>query len=73
MDIRNLPKLSKDHYPKKEELEAMTPEQKRLLLMQLKQEDTMYWQKEAPQIQVWAFRIGFIIFVVWGIWRILFR
>ncbi len=71
MNILDLPKLSKYEFPTKEELEVMTPEQKRLLLMQLKQEDTMYWQKEAAQIQVWVFRIGFFVFLIWGIWNLI--
>jgi hypothetical protein len=47
------------------ELEAMTPEQKRLLVIQLKQVETMEWQKVAAQIQVYSFVFGIIIAALW--------
>jgi uncharacterized membrane protein YkgB len=53
-DIPKLPLVISEEY------DNMTDEQKRTYLLQLKQEDTMEWQKLASQIYVYSFCIGII-------------
>jgi uncharacterized membrane protein YkgB len=53
-DIPKLPLITSEEY------DNMTDEQKRTYLLQLKQEDTMEWQKLASQIYVYSFCIGII-------------
>jgi len=53
-DIPKLPLITSEEY------DNMTDEQKRTYLLQLKQEDTMEWQKLALQIYVYCFCIGII-------------
>ena len=53
-DIPKLPLITSEEY------DNMTDEQKRTYLLQLKQEDTMEWQKLASQIYMYCFCIGII-------------
>ena len=53
-DIPKLPLITSEEY------DNMTDEQKRTYLLQLKQEDTMEWQKLTSQIYVYSFCIGII-------------
>jgi len=51
--------------PTQEEFDAMTNDQKRLVIIQLRQQDTMDWQKQAAVIQVYSFIIGLFVFIGW--------
>lgn len=57
MNNQDIPKLP---LATSEEYDNMTDEQKRTYLLQLKQEDTMEWQKQASQIYVYCFWISII-------------
>jgi hypothetical protein len=54
-DIPKLPLVTSEEY------NNMTDEQKRTYLLQLKQEDTMEWQKTQAQIYMYCFWISVVI------------
>jgi hypothetical protein len=49
----------------KEESMLMTPNEKRMTIIQFKQEDTMFWQKLVCQIQVVLYCISIISVMVY--------
>jgi|688.fasta_scaffold291475_2 hypothetical protein len=49
----------------KEESMSMTPNEKRMTIIQFKQEDTMFWQKLVCQIQVVLYCISIISVMVY--------
>ena len=57
--IPSLPRVSREQF------DLMSDSDKRIYLLQLKQEDTMKWQKHSSQIQVYTFYIvGFLTLLV---------
>ncbi|MEI8058599.1 MAG: hypothetical protein WCG67_00470 [Ferruginibacter sp.] len=55
--------------PTKMELDEMTEDQKRLIFIQLQQQETMVWQRQAAGIQVYTFWIGLLVTIGWFIFQ----